>query len=262
VSWALPGGFVPYATASEQSTIIAGQGANISTGLIWSNGAFDTSSLVEFGIKGSFFDDTLYMALSVYEQERTDFNVQAIVTNSTNKTDGLEFETRWVPIDNLILTFGYSNMKVVNLNTLENGGRFSFFGAEDMPQIDPSLVYGSQVIGVPEATTEAEAARAGVPENIYTFTGTYMLDAGVAFNASIISADEVFSGFSQAVKLPSYTLFNLGIVFETDDWSFSVTGKNLTDERYFRANFPNLFGSQIVLPELPRHYQATASFRF
>ena len=61
---------------------------------------------------------------------------------------------------------------------------------------------------------------------------------------------------------PSYTLFNLGIVYETDNSAFSVTGKNLTDERYFRANFPDLFGSQIVLPELPRHYQATASFRF
>jgi len=262
VSWALPGGFIPYATASEQSTIIAGQGANISTGLIWNNGAFDTSTLLEFGIKGSFLDDTLYMALSVYEQERTDFNVQAIVTNSTNRTEGIEFETRWVPTDNMILTFGYSNMDIINLNTLEEGGRFSFYGAEDIPQIDPALVYGSQVIGVPEATTKADAARAGVPENIFTFTGTYMFDSGFAINASIVSVDDVFSGYSQVVKLPSYTLLNIGVRYETENWAFSLTGKNLTDEKYFRANFPNLFGSQIVLPELPVHYQATASFRF
>ena len=26
---------------------------------------------------------------------------------------------------------------------------------------------------------------------------------------------------------------------------------NVTDEEYFRANFPNLFGSVVVLPELP-----------
>ena len=37
---------------------------------------------------------------------------------------------------------------------------------------------------------------------------------------------------------------------------------NLTDEEYFRANFPNLFGSAIVLPELPRHYQAKFSYKF
>jgi iron complex outermembrane receptor protein len=262
LSWATPVGIIPYFTASEQSTVIAGQGANISTGLIWNNGAFDTSTLLEAGIKGSFLDDTLYMALSVYEQERTDFNVQAIVTNSTNKTDGFEFETRWIPTDNMILTFGYSNMEVINLNTLENGGRFSFFGAEDMPQIDPALVYGSQVIGIPEATTEADARRAGVPENIFTFTGTYMFDSGFAINASVVSVDEVYSSFSQVVKLPSYTLLNIGLLYETENWAFSITGKNLTDEKYFRANFPNLFGAQIVLPELPSHYQATASYRF
>jgi iron complex outermembrane receptor protein len=39
-------------------------------------------------------------------------------------------------------------------------------------------------------------------------------------------------------------------------------GKNLTDERYFRANFPNLFGGTIVLPELPRSMQAGVAFNF
>lgn len=64
------------------------------------------------------------------------------------------------------------------------------------------------------------------------------------------------------MKLPSYTLVNLGLRYETDRWAFSITGKNITDERYFRANFPNLFGSQIVLPELPRNYQASFAFNF
>ena len=72
----------------------------------------------------------------------------------------------------------------------------------------------------------------------------------------------VYSGYSQAVKLPAYTLVNAGIKFDLGDWSFTFNGKNLTDERYFRSNFPNLFGSTIVLPELPRHYQMNASFKF
>jgi iron complex outermembrane receptor protein len=36
----------------------------------------------------------------------------------------------------------------------------------------------------------------------------------------------------------------------------------VTDERYFRSNFPNLFGSQVVLPELPRNFQARVSYKF
>lgn len=261
LSWATEAGIIPYVTASEQSTIIAGQGAQIPTHQILS-GAFDTSELLEFGIKGSFLDDTLYMALAVYEQERTDFSAQAIVTNTVNNTEGLEFETRWAATENLLLTFGYSHMEIVNLTVLNEGQRFGFFGAEDMPQIDPALVYGGQVIGFNAAPNEDAARRAGVPENIFTFTGTYAFDNGFAINAVVIDADAVFSSHSQAVRLPSYTLVNLGVRYEADTWAISVTGKNLTDERYFRANFPNLFGAQIVLPELPRSWQASISFNF
>ncbi|MFK8054286.1 MAG: TonB-dependent receptor, partial [Woeseiaceae bacterium] len=262
VSYDFPIGVRPYVTLSEQSTIIAGQGAEITTPNVANDNFFDTSELFEVGIKGSFLDDALYMALSYYEQERTDFNAQAIVTNATNRTEGIEFEARWAATDRLLLTLGYSNIEVVNLTALENGGIFSFFGAEDLPQIDPTLLFGGAVIGVPPATAEAEARRAGVPENILSLTGTYLFDNGLSINASIVDVDEVFSGFSQAVRLPSYTLVNAGFRYETDNWALSVNGKNLTDERYFRANFPNLFGSQIVLPELPRHYQASISFRF
>ncbi|MEM1439136.1 MAG: TonB-dependent receptor plug domain-containing protein [Pseudomonadota bacterium] len=262
VSWNFNGGIIPYITASEQSTLIAGQGAEVTAGNVFSGGAFDQSELLEYGIKGSFLDDQLYVALSVYEQERVDFNAQAIVTNSTDRTEGIELEARWVVNDNLILTAGYSRIEVVNLNTLENGGRFSFYGAGDLPQIDPTLIFGGVVIGNPPATTEDDARKAGVPENIFSFTGTYLFDNGFSVNASIIDVEEVFSGFSQAVELPAYTLVNAGVRYEGEQWAISVTGKNLTDERYFRANFPNLFGSQIVLPELPRHYQASLSFRF
>ena len=74
--------------------------------------------------------------------------------------------------------------------------------------------------------------------------------------------ESVYSGFSQTVKLPAYTLVNAGLKYDLSGWSLTLTGKNLTDERYFRANFPNLFGSAIVLPELPRHYQASVEYRF
>jgi iron complex outermembrane receptor protein len=153
-------------------------------------------------------------------------------------------------------------MEVVNLNTLANGGRFSFFGAEDMPQIDPTLVYGGQVIGVVENTPGLEGRRAGVPEDIFTFTGTYAFDNGIALNLSVVDVESTPSGFSRAVILPAYTLVNVGAVYETERWLFNVVAKNITDERYFRANFPNLFGTQIVLPEKPASVQATFAFRF
>jgi iron complex outermembrane receptor protein len=257
-------GLIPYITAAEQATLVAGQGAEIGVGQV-GNGAFDTSDLFEYGIKGSFLDDSLYFALSVYEQERTDFSAQAIVTNSTTENEGTEFELRWVVNDNLVVGAGYTNSKVYNLTALELGEQFGFFGIEHLPNVtDASLLYGGSVIGnnLVDSTDKESARKAGIPENIYTLNATYDFQNGYAINASIIRADSTFSDFSQTVTLPAYTLVNAGVFYDAETWTASLSIKNLTDEDYFRANFPDLFGAQIVLPELPRHYQAKFSYKF
>ena len=88
-------GLVPYITLAEQGTLVAGQGAEIGVGQLES-GAFDVSELTEFGVKGAYFEESLYFALSFYEQKRTDFNAQSITTNATTRNEGIEFELRWV----------------------------------------------------------------------------------------------------------------------------------------------------------------------
>lgn len=261
ISYHSPFGLTSYITAAQQSTIIAGQGAEITVSRL-GNGAFDTSDLFEFGIKGSFLNNSLYLALSLYQQERSDFNAQAINTNATTKNEGTEFELRWAVTEQLLLSVGYTNLEVENLTSSENGFQFGFLGAEDFDNLDdPSILFGGAATGL-NLVDDGRAIKAGIPENIYSATATYEFTNGLALNASVVHADGTFSGFSRAVKLPAYTLVNTGIFYTFKDWAFSVNIKNLTDERYFRANFPDLFGSQIVLPELPRHYQAKINYTF
>lgn len=255
------GAFIPYITASTQATMIVGQGAEATTNNIRSGGVFDDSELEEFGFKGSLLDNSLYYAVSFYKQERTDFSAQSIVTNQSTETEGAEVEIRWVVNENLLLTFGYSNIEVTNLNTAQSGYRFSFIGCDDLPNIPCELLYGG-TLGGNVSNIASGSKRAGMPENIYSMTGTYDFGNGWAVNGSIIDVDSVDSGYSGAVQLPAYTLVNLGFSYETENWLFSVSGKNLTDEEYFRSNFPNLFGGTIVLPELPRHYNARLQYRF
>lgn len=262
VSWKFENGLVPYITAAEQATLIAGQGAEIGVGQL-ADGAFDTSELFEFGLKGSLLDETLYFALSSYEQKRSDYSAQAIVTNSTTENKGVEFELRWVASEQLVIGLGYTNLEVTNLTALDEGSQFGFLGLEDLVNLDdPSLVLGGNPIGLTLVGNEEQARKAGIPENIYTMNATYDFQNGFAVNGSIVKADKTFSSFSQSVTLPAYTLVNAGVYYEAEDWSASVTVKNLTDEDYFRANFPDLFGAQIVLPELPRHFSAKVSYRF
>jgi len=261
-SYEFPFGVRPYITAAEQSTLIAGQGAEIQTGNILSEGAFDTSELLEAGIKASLLDSKLYMSLSWYKQERTDFSAQAIVTNQASETEGLEFEARWAVNEDLILTAGWSNIEVVNLNTLDSGFRFSFIGADDLPNIPPEALYGGTLGGFVAREGREGARRAGMPENIYSLTGTYKFTDRFGAHASMIHAESVNAGFSGSVELPSYTLFNVGALYETERWLMQVNIKNLTNEDYYRSNFPNLFGGTIVLPELPRNWAATVQYRF
>ncbi|MHA7815703.1 MAG: TonB-dependent siderophore receptor [Pseudohaliea sp.] len=263
-SWATPLGLIPYATISEQSTVVASQMGDLPVALVRDGTATDVSELVEFGIKGSYLDDTLYFALAAYEQERTDFNAQDIVTNATTQTEGYEAELRWVVTPQLVVTAAWTNVEVTMATAVENGTQFSFFGAGDMPQINPALIYGGQAIGLIPVGGEGNVAglKQGIPENIFSATATYDFDNGLAVNASVIDVDSTYSSFSKVVELPAYTLVNAGISYETDNWKLSLTGKNLTDEEYFRANFTNLFGAQIVLPELPRHWVAKVDYRF
>ena len=101
-----------------------------------------------------------------------------------------------------------------------------------------------------------------MPETIYSLTGTYDFGNGFAVTGSLVDVAEAHSGYSNSVLLPAYTLVNIGLGYERDALSVSVIAKNVTDERYFRSNFPNLFGGVVVLPELPAHYAARIQYNW
>ncbi len=255
-------GLIPYVTLSEQATVIAGQGAEITVSNIMSGEAFDTSELTEFGVKGQVLEkENLYFSLSMYEQERTDFSAQSTVTNQSVRTEGTEFEVRWAVDDALFVGATFTDVEAFNLNSLENGNRFSQYGIPDLPNIAPELILGG-VIGGPVNVAASGGRRAGMPKNIASVYGTYLFDNGVNISASVADVDPVPSGFSNSITLPGYTLVNMSVGYETDQWSATLSAKNLTDELYFRSNFPNLFGSMIVLPELPRHFIAKVQYNF
>jgi len=264
-SYKLPLGLIPYVTAAKQSTIVVGEGAEVlPDALIPGGGGFIAASkLYEGGVKGSWLGGRLYAAVSVYSQTRTDHNVQNAVTNQSIKTKGLEAEFRWAVDKHLLLTGGFTHTKVYNLTALDAGTTFSFFGIQDLVNVkDPTLYLGGQPIGLLLIPNKNASRRAGIPTNMVSGTGTYKFDNGIAVNASIVHVDSVFSGQSQSVRLPAYTLVDLGGSYETGNWMFRLVVKNATDARYFRANFTELFGSTIVLPEKPRSFQATVSYKF
>ena len=261
-NYELPFGIIPYVTISRQSTVVAGQGAEITTADALSGAFISASKLYEGGVKGTFLDSRLYAALSVYKQTRTDRNSQAIVTNQAVETKGIEAEIRWSVDRHFLISANYTKTKVENLTAIGDGVLFSFFGAEDLKGINPALFWGGQPIGLVPIPNRNASRRAGIPEDLYSATATYSFDNGLAVAGSITRVPEVFSGQSQVVKLPAYTLVDLSASFKTGPWLFRAVVKNATNASYFRANFTELFGATIALPERPRNWQATVVYKF
>jgi iron complex outermembrane receptor protein len=263
VSYKMPLGLIPYFTASHQSTIIAGQGSEIDA-VTANTGTFITASkLYEAGIKGSWLGGRLYAAVDIYNQERTDHNIQSSTVNQSVQTRGLEAEMRWAVDKHLLVTGAYTLTKVYNLTFFDAGSTFSFFGINDMINVtNPALFLGGQPGGFIAIPNKEASRRQGIPENMFSLTGTYKFDNGIALSGSLVHVDSVFSGQSRAVKLPAYTTLDLGASYETGPFLFRVVVKNATNARYFRANFTELFGSTIVLPEKPTSFQGTLQYKF
>jgi len=265
VSYELPFGIRPYATYAKQSTLILGQGGQIPVSLLSGGNAVGDSKLKEGGIKASLLNNHLYLALDYFEQERIDFNAQDTVTNNSTQAKGTEFEARWVVNPLVTLTAAYTNLKVYNLSAAKAGSQFSFAGAADLAGANPALAYGGVVPSVVLFSGDEASRKAGIPENVTSlyalFSATGALD-GLTGSIGVTNVDSVWSGFSKTVKLPSYTLLNASVYYETKSWKVGLQGKNLTDERYFRSNFPDLFGSSVVLPELPRNFLMSAAYKF
>ncbi|MFT4047726.1 MAG: TonB-dependent receptor plug domain-containing protein [Solimonas sp.] len=259
-------GVTPYFTRAKQSTMVVGQGGDIASELVASRDAVADSFLTEAGLKGSLLDDRLYFSADWYQQQRVDYNAQDTTTNDTTKTRGWEAEIRAVVTNNLALSATYTNIKVWNLTAMKDNYQYGRFGAGDMPDdVDPSLFYGGVVAGN-TAYLNKDGRKAGVPENVFSLYLIYSFDNtvldGLTATAGITHVDSVWSGYTETVRLPAYTLLNAGLNYEKKHWKVGLQGKNLTNEEYFRSNFPNLFGSSSVLPEVPRNWTASVTYKF
>lgn len=264
-NYELPFGLIPYATISKQSVIITGQGAEVDPSNVANDAWITASKLYEGGIKGSWLDSRLYAAVSVFKQTRTDYTIQSLTVNQAIKTTGVEAEVRWSVDRHLLVTGAYTHTKVVNLANLNGGGAFLYYYGADLLAaygINPNLILGAAPAGLVPLTNPTMAERPGIPRNLYSGTATYSFDNGIALSASATHVPASWADYPQTVRLPNYTLVDLGVSYETDHWLFRVNLKNALNEKYFRANFVELYASQNVKPELPRSFQASVRYKF
>jgi iron complex outermembrane receptor protein len=246
----------PYVTVARQPTPILGQAGEVALGSVRTTPLYN-SELTEAGLKFELFEKKLFAAFAAYKQNRSSFDTLTNTVSST-KGEGFESELRYAPTRNFNLT-----------------GVATFQSTKYYPLTLPHFSYTTPLItgndaasayaGVLQTSFPGTAfyeERPGIADRVFSVYGTYFFDSGIGVTVGSIYTSDVPSGQSRLIHLPDSLVWNGSISYATANWNFKFSINNITNERYFRANLPDVFGDFSVLPQLPRHYQFTVGYKF
>lgn len=182
----------------------------------------------EIGWKTQWADGTLRFNGAAYVIDWNDFqygfldftvsNLTIIQNVGNSRTKGLEFDLDWAPIDNLLLKLSGS----FNDAKLEE----PFWRNDD-----------DRIEGLPPDSPKG-TPMPYVPELQYTFIGRYTFDAGtwpvfaqVAWAYRDGSWTDLQVSNERRRYMDSFGVLNLSTGIERDNWSITLYGNNVTNER-------------------------------
>lgn len=275
LSHQLPFNLRPYVTLAESSLLLDSSNNKISNDVI-ENGHIGFAELQEFGIKGSFFNNSAFFSMAHYEQTRTqvsetdDGSLLGAEVSSTI-TEGIEAELRFIPVANLYVSlYGLKQETKFDPN---RGGTILVdartLGFQDVLDENGDILYpaeaflyGGRARVVLPADMDEYLIKQGNPETQLGLNATYQMDNGLGFTLSGNYFSSTYSGRLKLVELPETTLLNLGVFWDLGIWHFRINARNVTDERYFRARTGDTLGDALIQAMPGRTWQATLRASF
>lgn len=252
LSYDAPFGLKPYITGAEAASIDDGQASEVNVGTVRNETYIQGSDLIEAGLKGTLFDDTLFFSLAVYEQNRTQYSAQAMATIGTN-TNGVEVELNWAVSENFFVTGNATWLKTVRKGAQTIlGVPFQYIAEKQGISYEEALAnYGALRFNSfggainDEFTTDPEEP--GRPDKFFSLYGNYISDFGLSATLGFSWYEEVEAGYFGYVTLPSYFEWNGSVSYKfNDNWNARVNLYNITDENGYKS--ANLFFDELLLP--------------
>lgn len=204
----------------------------------------ETSKQVEVGAKTSFFEDKAHLNVALFKSNRENYFVTLPGSNGQatpdgkDETKGVEFEAELFPLAGWKLT-----------------GNAVFMDAKNKSRniLAATLFAPSQ---------SAYGLRpTAVSEEIFSLWSNYQIQSGfaegVSFGIGAVHKGEAFADSSNALEVPSYTVYNAVIGYKQPKWEAAIIMNNLTDKTYYTS--PTFSG---VLPGDQRSIFATLKFDF
>ncbi len=210
----------------------------------------------EFGLKGSWLEDTLTLSAALFYQDRDDMQVkQSIVipmdpsssacpcnfidslqnaAGGTNK--GLEIEGSWQAADNINL-FGS-----LGLLDTEYKDYLSYSHTDaDLENGNPYDMSGR--------------AQAHAPETQFALGVQFLFAQNWFAQVDIEGKSSAYASANHNEKLSGYTLLNMRLAYETKRWSLALWGRNLADKDVQTRGFGGFGNDPRKLYETEAYYQ-------
>lgn len=275
LSHLLPYNVRPYITVARSSLALDGSDNRIGDNII-AAGHIGSAELKEAGIKSSFFKNTVFTTISVYEQTRIilqspDEDPAAAAATagafaSSTKTTGGELEIKWVPTKNTFVT-AYA-LKQETEFTPNSGGTMLVdartLGFQDVVDSTGKVIYpaeaflygGRSRVTLPDGV-EAHKLKGGNPEIQAALTAGYTMRNGLGFTLSSNYLSAVNTGRLGIVRLPSNVTFNTNVFYAFRKWSVKLDLFNVLDERYFKPRTGDTLGDALAQAMPGRRWQVT-----
>ncbi|MES2605942.1 MAG: hypothetical protein V4603_13475, partial [Pseudomonadota bacterium] len=275
VSHQLPYGIRPYITRAISSVALDGSNNKLDNATIVA-GHIGSAKITEYGAKASLFGDRAFVTLAHYEQTRTSItetdpgSVLGAEVSST-LTEGIEAELKFSPLPNLVVALNGVKQETrfapnTGGNVLVNARTLGF---KDVLDASGKVIYpaeaflfgGRAQIALPNNMPGYEIKQ-GNPETQFGYNATYSLDNGIGFTLSGNHFSETYSGRLKTVLLPSVSVMDVGVYYDTGIWHLKLDVGNVFDEQYFRARTGDTLGEVLAQAMPGRTWRTTIRANF
>ena len=230
----------------------------------------ETSSAFEIGFKSSLLDGDLSFEGAVYHTKVDDMQFFEFfvgpfgllrVVNNIDEVDitGVELGANWRVNENWQI---YANGNYIDSEIKENNVRPDTVGNDAPYTAEYTLNLGVQY-EQPIANTDADfVARAD-----FQYVGPTWFHT-VQNQTRDVQAGDTVAGFGftadySKTERDAYHTLDLRLGVETENWSLTAYGKNITDEKYLEEIIPAPeFGGAFIHPAAERAFGVEAVFRF
>lgn len=246
-----------YATFNYTESTKVGAGGGISVDQVNNEDEFvRASTLYEVGYKRSLYDDSLFLSLSAYHQERSDPILGGGSIDS--EATGVELELTYQPSEHFYAMLGYSYIRARSSAPSGTGPFVAEASTYDSTYNSANLASGDfRTPGIPEHLLNALVVYR-ITEN-FGVTGSIVVTSPVPLTYD--GVDGAWGGTIETAEIPTQYTLDLGAFYERDNWAVRLNVLNATDELNFGSVNP-IYGNASVFVELPRRYELTLSYTF